>query len=139
MGVRAVRRVIVESPYAASTPEGIEENIAYARACMADCLSRGEAPFASHLLYTQEGVLRDEVPEQRERGIEAGLAWGLAAEASVVYADLGITPGMIRGVRRAARDKRPVELRFLAVQPGHLVADTIQLIAAWVRGERQGN
>jgi len=70
-----MRLVIVESPYAAPTPEGIERNVAYARAALADCLGRGEAPYASHLLYTQPGVLRDEVPEQRRLGIEVGLAW----------------------------------------------------------------
>ena len=40
------RRVIVESPYAGD----IETNVAYARAALRDCLSRGEAPIASHLL-----------------------------------------------------------------------------------------
>ena len=27
------------------------------------------------LIYTQPGILRDEVPEERQRGIDAGLAW----------------------------------------------------------------
>jgi hypothetical protein len=39
----------------------------------------GEAPIASHLLYTQPGVLRDEIPEERRHGIDAGLAWGAVA------------------------------------------------------------
>ena len=39
--------VLLESPYAGY----VERNLAYARACMRDCLLRGEAPFASHLLY----------------------------------------------------------------------------------------
>ena len=43
--------------------------MAYARACVADCLRRGEAPIASHLLYTQPGVLDDDVPEERAQGI----------------------------------------------------------------------
>lgn len=55
-----MRMVIVESPYAGD----IERNVAYARACIADCLKRGEAPFASHLLYTQPGVLDDGVPAE---------------------------------------------------------------------------
>ena len=42
-----MRRVIVESPYAGD----VERNIAYVRAAMRDCLMRGEAPLASHLLY----------------------------------------------------------------------------------------
>ena len=39
-----MKLVIVESPFAGDT----ERNIRYARACLADCLRRGEAPFASH-------------------------------------------------------------------------------------------
>jgi hypothetical protein len=80
---------------------------------MHDCLKRHEAPFASHLLYTQPGVLRDEVPQERTRGIEAGLAWGLKAEATVVYTDLGISPGMKLGIERAKAAGRPVEERSL--------------------------
>ncbi len=101
--------VIVESPYAGD----IERNVKYARACLHDCLSRGEAPFASHLLYTQPGVLDDNVPEERKRGIEAGLAWGEKAGKTVVYIDYGITKGMEMGIERAKNAGRPVEYRRL--------------------------
>ena len=111
-----MRLVIVESPYAAPTPEGIERNVAYARAALADCLGRGEAPYASHLLYTQPGVLRDEVPEQRRLGIEAGLAWGRYAAATAVYVDLGISSGMREGVQRAATQSRSIEIRRLTMR-----------------------
>ena len=104
-----MRRVIVESPYAGD----IKRNTRYARKCMHDCLMRGEAPLASHLLYTQPHILDDDVPEQRNLGIEAGLAWGAFAEASVVYIDYGITPGMQRGIDRATALGRPVEYRKL--------------------------
>jgi hypothetical protein len=66
----AATPVILESPYAGD----VEANMRYARAAMRDSLMRGEAPFASHLLYTQEGVLLDSVPEERTLGIEAGFA-----------------------------------------------------------------
>ena len=105
--------VLVESPYAGDTAEEIAANVAYARACMADCLARGEAPFASHLLYTQPGVLRDEVPAERTRGIAAGLAFGEVCEYSVVYTDRGISPGMEQGIARAKACGRPVERRTL--------------------------
>ena len=49
------RKVILESPYAGD----VETNLRNARAAMRDCLLRGEAPYASHLLYTQPGVLDD--------------------------------------------------------------------------------
>lgn len=105
--------VILESPYAGATPEEIATNVRFARACVRDCLLRGEAPIASHLLYTQEGILRDEVPEERELGIQAGLAWGREAKRTVVYTDRGISRGMRYGIERAEREGRPVEYRQL--------------------------
>lgn len=104
-----MRRVIIESPYAGD----VERNIAYARACLRDCLLRGEAPIASHLLYTQPGVLDDNVLEERRLGIEAGLAWGDLAEATIVYTDHGISRGMQYGIDRAEQKGRPIEYRKL--------------------------
>ena len=103
------RLVIVESPYAGD----VERNVRYARACLRDCLMRGEAPFASHLLYTQDGVLRDSDPEERALGIAAGLAWGERADATVVCTDLGISDGMAKGVMEASRHRRRIEYRQL--------------------------
>jgi len=104
-----MRLVILESPYAG----GVERNIEYARRCLRDSLLRGEAPIASHLLYTQPGVLRDEVPSERQQGIDAGLAWREVAEASVVYTDLGISAGMVYGIEAAEVAGLPVEYRRL--------------------------
>lgn len=112
-----MRRVIVESPYNAGS--GIRGligrwlNRRYARAALRDCLARGEAPLASHLLYTQPGVLRDDDPVERDLGIRAGLVWGQMAEATVVYIDRGISTGMRLGIQRAITDGRPVEERRL--------------------------
>jgi hypothetical protein len=108
-----MRLVIVESPYAGDA-ETIERNVRYARAACADCLDRGEAPWASHLLYTQPGILRDEVPAERKIGIAAGLAWGAVAELSVVYLDLGVSRGMEEGIRHAVREGRRIDLRLLS-------------------------
>ena len=104
-------RVLVESPLNADTQEGVEANLAYARDCLADCLRRGEAPFASHLLYPQ--VLNDRIPAERTQGIEAGLVWGQAADLTVVYTDLGISPGMQKGIERAQSEARRVVYRKL--------------------------
>lgn len=101
------RRVIIESPFAGN----IETNLTYAREAMRDCLERGEAPYASHLLFTQPGILKDEEPEERMWGIEAGLTWGQLADATVVYCDLGVTRGMELGIERAKLLGRPVEWR----------------------------
>lgn len=100
-------RVIIESPYAGD----IDKNIEYARRCIADSLSRGEAPFASHLLYTQPGILNDNIPEERRLGIEAGLLWGEMAEKTVVYIDLGISKGMQYGIDKALQSGRKIEYR----------------------------
>ncbi len=104
-----MRRVIVESPFAGD----VETNLTYLRAAMRDCLLRGEAPYASHGLYTQPGVLDDTDPEQRKMGIAAGFAWRYASEATVVYQDRGISKGMEEGIAHARSLNRPVEYRSL--------------------------
>lgn len=108
-----MKLVILESPYAGD----IEANIEYARRAVRDSLLRGEAPIASHLLYTQPGILRDEVPEERAHGINAGLAWRKVAQASVVYTDLGISSGMEYGIAAATAAGVPVEYRTIGVTP----------------------
>ena len=104
-----MRLVVLESPYAGN----VERNVAYARACLADCLARGEAPIASHLLYTQPGVLDDTNPEQRKLGINAGFAWNRFADAVVVYEDLGVSSGTLLGIQRAEAMGQMVERRTL--------------------------
>lgn len=105
------RRVIIESPYRDASPEQQKRNVEYARVCALDSLNRGEAPFLSHLLYTQ--MLDDSKQEERELGIEAGLAWGKVAEATIVYTDFGISSGMMYGIEAAQKAGRPVEYRSL--------------------------
>ena len=96
-----MKLVIIESPFAATTTEQAARHIAYARAALRDSLLRGEAPFASHLLYTQPGVLDDKDELERFVGIEAGLAWGPEADMVAVYEDLGVSHGMQLGIIRA--------------------------------------
>jgi hypothetical protein len=102
-----MRLVILESPYAGD----VERHVEYARACVRDSLSRGEAPIASHLLYTQPGILDDNDATERQWGIEAGLAWKAVAHASVVYVDHGVSTGMKYGIRAAHAAGIPVEIR----------------------------
>lgn len=102
-------KVLIESPFAGNQAQ----NIAYARKCMRDSLLRGEAPFVSHLLYTQPGVLNDDISEERTIGIFAGLVWGDAADKTVVYTDLGISPGMKKGIEDAKENNRPIEYRSI--------------------------
>lgn len=115
-----LRRVILESPYAGD----VDRNLRYLRACLKDSLARGEAPFASHAIYTQPGVLDDGKPEERVAGIAAGFAWGAVADATVVYEDLGVSRGMHYGIDDAAKAGRPVEYRKLAPAVLSQVLDT---------------
>lgn len=135
-----MRLVIVESPYAAdpvivnSWPRFLRplvafflrrRNVRYARAVMHDCIRRGEFPIASHLLYTQPGILRDEDPVERHTGITAGLVWAEAALAwarihgpdhqavRVVAIDYGISRGMTYGIEHAKRIEQEIEYRVL--------------------------
>ena len=122
-----MRRVVIESPYAGD----VAENVTYARRCVLDCLRRGEAPYASHLFFTQPGLLDDGDPEERRLGIEAGLAWGRSADAVVVYVDRGVSRGMVQGIREARRRGTPVEIRSLdpaAVSAERLVGLSASLV-----------
>lgn len=105
---KAIRLVLLETPF-----KGLGEyGLRYARFCMRDCFSRGEAPFASHLLYPQ--CLDDNIEAERTLGLQSGWEWGLKAEASVVYTDLGISTGMKLGIEAAKQVGRVVEMRKLA-------------------------
>lgn len=113
-----MKRVILESPFAGKGRWPLRPirrwlNKRYARRCLRDSLLRGEAPLASHLLYTQPGVLRDHVPAERQHGIYAGFAWREHAVATVVYIDRGISGGMQAGINEARALGQPIEYRTL--------------------------
>lgn len=108
-----MKLVILESPYAGD----VAANEEYARLCVRDSLSRGEAPIASHLLYTQPTILDDTDPDERQWGIDAGLAWKAVAHGSVVYTDKGITRGMEYGIAAARSAGLDIEMRSLNEQP----------------------
>jgi hypothetical protein len=132
-----VNFVIVESPYAppkGATPEqaaiALARNLAYVRAAMHDCFSRGEVPFASHALFTQEGVLDDTVPAQRKQGIEGGFFIAQALHAAsgmspsffsfmrAFYSDRGFSSGMMFGKSDAIAGGQDYEVRFLGSEWG---------------------
>jgi len=108
--VKRYKKVLIESPYAGN----VERNVRYARACCRHLMlstandERPLAPYASHLFYTQPGLLDDGTLIERELGIGAGLAWGEDAEETIVCIDLGISSGMERGIEAAHTVGRPV-------------------------------
>lgn len=123
------RFVDIETPYSAKTLSGVRKNIRYARACVRDSLLRGEVPFASHIFYTQSGILDDNLHGERKRGILAGKAMIERLNATtVVYTDLGVSKGMKLGIKLAKSSGRNVEYRtlgdgweekFLKCEDGH--------------------
>lgn len=104
-------KVVIESPFKGETPEQELEHIKYVRRAMHDCLMRGEAPFASHALYTLPDVLDDDVPDERKLGMNAGFEWGKMAEKVVVYVDYGASDGMEEGRKVYEERGIPVEYR----------------------------
>lgn len=108
-----MRLVILESPYAGD----IDRNVTYARRALKDCLIRGEAPIASHLLFTQPGVLDDQQPAERALGIAAGLAWVPVADAQVFYIDYGWSKGMLAARELAESQGRAIETRTIGENP----------------------
>ena len=110
----SVIRVVIESPFAGD----VARNLTYLRAAMHDCLHRGEAPYASHGLYTQPGVLDDLKPEERQRGIAAGHAWYDVAQYIVAYTDYDISLGMKIGMAHALTLGK--EIRYRELYQTHL-------------------
>jgi hypothetical protein len=85
-------------------------NTFYARAAMLDALERGEAPFLSHLLYTQ--VYDDDDAEERRKGMEAGIELShrlLLDEDTchVFYVELGVSSGMKAAAKSLFPDAQP--------------------------------
>jgi len=106
-----MKLVVIESPYAGD----VDRNLLYARWCMADSLKRGEAPIASHLLYTQENILDDTIPEERQLGIDAGFAWAKHADLIAFYTDLGMSRGMNNALQFFLEKNMTTEIRQLGL------------------------
>lgn len=109
-----MKLVIIESPYRGDTLE----NRRYARRCMRHSVVHcGESPIASHLLYTQPGILDDSIPLERQLGIEAGLAWSPVADLHAFYIDRGWSLGMRQALAFCKRTHQEWELRSIEGKP----------------------
>jgi hypothetical protein len=116
-----MKTVCIESPYTGN----VESNLFYLRRCLKHSLSKGEAPFASHALYTQAGVLDDCNPEERAQGIRAGLAFALVCDITAVYVNNGISEGMKYGVAAAIHSDRPIVYRMFVSYHECLESDNL--------------
>lgn len=110
--LRMAIRVILESPYSGD----VVTHTKYAHRCIRDSLKRGEAPFASHVLYTSS--LDDKDPSQRTSGMEAGFEWIESASKTVVYVDYGISSGMSQGMNIAFTQGKEICLRQIGKNDG---------------------
>jgi len=104
-----IRRVVVESPFAACESYSGEEAANYLRLCLRDSFDRKESPLASHAIGPL--VLDDNTPAERRQGILAGYAWYSSADAIIFYTDLGWSVGMERAMQECMRQKLTVEVR----------------------------
>lgn len=91
----------------------VTRNVNYLKAAIRDCILKGEAPFASHMMYP--GALNDDDPAERKLGINAGFAWWNAAELIVFYVDLGWSTGMRAALDRVKSLGKPYEERFIGI------------------------
>jgi len=131
-----MKRVIVESPYAGQ----VEVNEVYGAFAMHDCLvNHDEAPYASHLLYTQKYVLRDHISSERKLGIMAGFEWRSPAEKTVFYVDLLMTKGMVQGLEDCKKKGLPYEIRKLPASLWERFLDALEKEGVEViRAKRKG-
>lgn len=101
----------IVSPYKNESRKIVRRNVRYARAAMLDSFSRGEVPFAGHLLFTQ--IFNEDEPLERARGISANHAIMLACSVVAVYRDLGYSDGMCEDIGKARDLGIPTQVRSI--------------------------
>ena len=113
-------RVIIESPFKGRDKFQLWSNIQYARLCVRDSILRGEAPIASHLLYTQPDILNDDIPAERTLGmgvVFSGLLWRNYVQSTRIT---GISSGMEAGIRAQEFGKEIVYQTFMKISSNAL-------------------
>lgn len=108
---------IVESPFKGETGsvEEYARNKRYLERCLRDCIERGESPYASHKMLTV--CLDDTVPEDRAKGIAAGLVWRRLASKRVFYTDHGMSAGMQAALELYDREHLTYVVRSIGAEP----------------------
>lgn len=131
---RTAPLVIVESPYNHPLSEIRLRNHVYLKAAIHDCIDRGEAPFASHGFYTQ--FLSDLLPAHRALGLRLMRTFIRKADYVAAYTDLGISPGMAKGIRYAESLGLTVYHRQIGVP--HVDSSLLVSERQGKRGQRRG-
>lgn len=94
-------RVYICSPYWAKDGVELDRNIEYAQALTKQALNAGLAPITPHLYMTQ--CLDDKKPQERAKGIAAGIALLKTCDVVIVGMKYGISEGMSREIQTAER------------------------------------
>jgi hypothetical protein len=129
---------VIESPFSAPTIEGLVRNVQYTMLAVRDSLNRGEAPYASHLFYTQ--MLDDNNAVERQLGMDAGLTICQHADQTAIYIDLGMSRGMEYGIEAAKKTGRAVvERRLFPKAASTNEVDTLMQQEYEKQGYRQKN
>ncbi len=97
-----MKRVFICSRYAGH----IEANVRNAERLCRRAVEQGCAPFAPHLLFTR--FLNDAAPEERNSGIECGLAFMEMCDEVWAYTGNGVSDGMRREIAHARDLGKPV-------------------------------
>lgn len=91
--------VYICSPYRAKDGAELDRNIDYAQQLTRQALEAGLAPITPHLYMTQ--CMDDKKPEERARGMAAGLALLKGCDFVIAGVKYGITEGMDREIHTA--------------------------------------
>lgn len=106
-----MKLVIVESPYGSTIQADRYRNVQYTHEACRDCLMRGESAWGSHIIWTQ--FLDDSIPEERNLGILAGLAWSRVADYHAFYTDRGWSNGMLTALQHCLDNQKAFRIRSL--------------------------
>jgi len=101
-----MRKVYICSPYRAKDSEELDRNLEYAQALTRQAIEAGLAPITPHLYMTQ--CLSEDIPEEREKGLVAGLELLKSCDFVIAGVKYGISEGMSREIRTA--DKLGIEV-----------------------------
>lgn len=94
-----MKKVYICSPYRAKDGAELDRNIDYAQQLTRQALNSGYAPVTPHLYMTQ--CLDEDKPEERARGMAAGLALLKSCDFVLLGNKYGISEGMNAEIRTA--------------------------------------
>lgn len=96
-----MKKVYICSPYKAKDGAELDRNIEYAQQLTRQAIEAGLAPITPHLYMTQ--CLNEDKPEERAKGMAAGLELLKACEFVLVGVKYGISEGMSKEIQTAKR------------------------------------